>query len=550
MKSRFTRLVSMLLLMSLALACFAFAEDDVQVMPVEEAVEEVDFDLANAGFDLQLDGTGVFAAEDEAEGQAVDDPTLAPEDTLSPEEPEAPSTVAEPTEAPTAEPTLEPTPSPTPEPTPRGPAFFSDPLKAETIKLTKKSTGKTVKLGLPYKIKVKGETVKSCSSGDKKVAKVSDKGVLALVTTGKAKITVKTKSGKKYTLSLTVKDVPAPTSLKVAAAKKSFKLSWKKAERATCYLVEASEDDGESWAVFGYTKKLKLDVTDAVGGAVLLRVRAVLGDRLGGATKAVQLLGPVTDAKVFMEESFKYGPTDHMNITWTASLGATSYQVWRASLPSTKYKLIGTTKETWFADTLAPTKLYSYKIRPVWNGIEDTPFCKPVNLWTGMQDNVLPASDKTSSTGIILLVNKRAQVVTAYIKDKKGKYTLPLRHMICSSGLNYDRTRNGTYTIQGHKGEWYTYPGPSGDTIRWPSVYRSGYYFHSPLYNKDHTIRQYTVKRLGDRASAGCVRLKSNDAEWVYRNCPNGTTVVIVDGEKKNDLKEALKPRTVAVKGF
>ena len=43
----------------------------------------------------------------------------------------------------------------------------------------------------------------------------------------------------------------------------------------------------------------------------------------------------------------------------------------------------------------------------VWNGIEDTPFCKPVNLWTGMQDNVLPASDKTSSTGIILLFRKK-----------------------------------------------------------------------------------------------------------------------------------------------
>ena len=183
------------------------------------------------------------------------------------------------------------------------------------------------------------------------------------------------------------------------------------------------------------------------------------------------------------------------------------------------------------------------------DGIE-LPMSAPVTLWSGMKENVLPPDDLTSSTGIILLVNKKAQVVTAYVQDAAGAYTIPLRHMICSTGRTYERTRNGTYQLQGKHGEWYTYPGPSGDTIRWPSVYRSGYYFHSPLYDRDHTIRSSTVRRLGKRASAGCVRLKSNDAEWVYKHCPNGTRVVIVDGKSIKALNEALKPRTVKVKGF
>ena len=122
--------------------------------------------------------------------------------------------------------------------------------------------------------------------------------------------------------------------------------------------------------------------------------------------------------------------------------------------------------------------------------------------------------------------------------------------MICSTGRTYERTRNGEYTLLSKRGEWYTYPGPSGDTIRWPSVYRSGYYFHSPLYNANHTIRGWTVKQLGSRASAGCVRLKSNDAEWVSKHCPLGTKVYICDGKEKKALREALKPADVKVKGF
>ena len=239
-----------------------------------------------------------------------------------------------------------------------------------------------------------------------------------------------------------------------------------------------------------------------------------------------------------------------MNITWSPSPGAVKYAVYRTSLPSTDYELIGTTKNTWSPDRMAPTKLYAYRVMPVWNDQYNAPLSDPVHLYTGWQSNVLPPSDMTSSTDGIIVVNKRAQVVTVYIKDEKGNYTLPLRHMICSTGLTYERTRNGVYKIERKIGEWYTYPGPSGDTIRWPSVYRSGYYFHSPLFNRDHTIRYSTINRLGQRASAGCVRLPNNDAEWVYRYCPVGTTVYICDGEARNDLRDALKPKTVKVQGF
>ena len=34
-------------------------------------------------------------------------------------------------------------------------------------------------------------------------------------------------------------------------------------------------------------------------------------------------------------------------------------------------------------------------------------------------------------------------------------------------------------------------------------------------------------RNLGRKASHGCIRLKIDDAKWIYDNCPYGTTVVI-----------------------
>ena len=530
MKAHVKRLAAFLLAVCLTLGCFALAEEVVESVPVDRAVEEVPWDLAD-GFEVWSEEAGVLAAEDEAAAAqpAAEIPASTPE----------PDPAAEPA-AP-----VEPEATATPEP---GPEYFSGPLQVHTITLKKATTKKNVTLGLSYQVQVNGETIRRCRTSDKKIASLSKAGVLTLRKAGKATITVTAESGSSYKLKLTVKDAPTPTTLKTVFTTRHCRLKWTGAKHATRYLVQVS-GDGKKWKDFKSTAKTWLDVTGAVTGQVFFRVRAVLGDHFGGTSEVLSVLSAVTDAKVIMEESYRYGPTDHLNVTWTATPGATKYEVWRASLPSKKYKRIGTTKKTWFADTLAPTKLYSYKIRPVWNGLDNLPFCAPVNLWSGLEKNVLPPSDLTSSTGIILVVNKKAQVVTAYIEDAKGKYTLPLRHMICSTGMDYDRTRNGIYTINSHAGEWYTYS--SGVVIRWPSVYRSGYYFHSPWYSRDHsTTLAYTVRRLGSRASAGCVRLKSNDAEWVYKYCPNGTTVYICDGGKRDDLKEAIKPRTVEVRGF
>ena len=421
------------------------------------------------------------------------------------------------------------------------------PIAVQTIKVSK-NISVTVHLGISYALDVKGG-IKTVASDAKNVAAAAKDGALTLKKTGKAKLTVKTGKGKKFTVSLTVADVPAPGSPGVTSKSGKFKLSWDGAKYATGYVVKYSYDQ-KSWTTYKTLAAniTALNVTELVTGTVYFRVTAILGDRYGG-TAGVSALAPITDAKVICQEAFYKGPSDKLNVTWSACGGATSYEVYRATLPSEDYELLGTTTKTWYPDTRAAKTLCAYRIKPICEGV-DLPMTDPVTLWSDMGSNVLPPSKLTSKTGIILVVNKKAQVVTAYIQDADGKYTLPLRHMICSTGRTYERTKNGTWKIEGRKGQWYTYPGPSGDTIRWPTKYRSGYYFHSPLYNRDHSIRGYTVKRLGERASAGCVRLKVTDAEWVYKNCGTGTPVYICDGKALKELKKALKPKDVKVNGF
>jgi len=52
---------------------------------------------------------------------------------------------------------------------------------------------------------------------------------------------------------------------------------------------------------------------------------------------------------------------------------------------------------------------------------------------------------------------------------------------------------------------------------------------HSVIYDKpdNHTLFADTYNGLGVLRSAGCVRLTTADAKWIYDNCKLGTTVTI-----------------------
>lgn len=143
-------------------------------------------------------------------------------------------------------------------------------------------------------------------------------------------------------------------------------------------------------------------------------------------------------------------------------------------------------------------------------------------------------------------VNRTANCVTVYTYDEKGKYTVPVRAMVCSTGLN-NATITGNYTI-GIKTEWLFLV---GDVFgRYISGISGDYLFHSvPYYTlNEQDLEVEEFNKLGEQASQGCVRLAVSDAKWIYDNCPTGTAVNIYD-----DVETAGplgKPDTIKITDF
>lgn len=143
-------------------------------------------------------------------------------------------------------------------------------------------------------------------------------------------------------------------------------------------------------------------------------------------------------------------------------------------------------------------------------------------------------------------VNRTANCVTVYTYDEKGKYTVPVRAMVCSTGLN-NATITGDYTI-GIKTEWLFLV---GDVFgRYISGISGDYLFHSvPYYTlNEQDLEVEEFNKLGEQASQGCVRLAISDAKWIYDNCPTGTNVSIYDdAETAGPLG---KPDTIKITDF
>ena len=120
-------------------------------------------------------------------------------------------------------------------------------------------------------------------------------------------------------------------------------------------------------------------------------------------------------------------------------------------------------------------------------------------------------------------VNYGAQVVNIYTKDSSGKYTVPTKAMVCSTGIH--TPTSGVYTI-GYRWEWLEMIG---------SVY--GHYvtqiygdilFHSVPYlekGNHSSLEWWAYDQLGTKASLGCVRLTTKDALCIFNNIESGTKV-------------------------
>lgn len=146
----------------------------------------------------------------------------------------------------------------------------------------------------------------------------------------------------------------------------------------------------------------------------------------------------------------------------------------------------------------------------------------------------------------LIEVNKVAQVVTVYTIDEQGLYTIPVKRMICSTGVEDEEFPEGVYPLR----ESYTWRHMNDGTYGKYATRISGQIlFHSVPYERDRSNALIAEKylQLGENESSGCVRLLCKDAQWIQENCPRGTPVRCVKGwdameEIKRELLAAIPP--------
>lgn len=133
-----------------------------------------------------------------------------------------------------------------------------------------------------------------------------------------------------------------------------------------------------------------------------------------------------------------------------------------------------------------------------------------------------------------IYVNRKTNLVNV-TDSKTGKL---IKAMYCSTGRNY-RTISGTYNTTA-KYKWR--PLQHGVYGQYSTRIHGSYLFHSvPYYSVNKSkVATKEYNKLGQQASAGCIRLAVTDAKWIYDNCKIGTKVVI--GESRT-LKKPTRPK-------
>ena len=118
------------------------------------------------------------------------------------------------------------------------------------------------------------------------------------------------------------------------------------------------------------------------------------------------------------------------------------------------------------------------------------------------------------------------QRVEVYELTEQNSYELT-QSFICSTGL-HDATPHGVF-FDGHPiNRWHHFE-KFNCWAQYAYEIQGDILFHSVIYRaKEGKATQSSINNLGRPASHGCVRLRVEDAKWIYENCKRGKTVILV----------------------
>ena len=127
-----------------------------------------------------------------------------------------------------------------------------------------------------------------------------------------------------------------------------------------------------------------------------------------------------------------------------------------------------------------------------------------------------------SITNYLVFTDISRQKVYVFHGNKEN-WTL-IKTLPCSTGKIETPTIKGVFKIS-ERGEWFYSERLGSGAKNWMR-FSGSYLFHSQAMDKNRNVLEEN-NEIGKRVSNGCVRLYLDDVEWLYRNVPDKTTVVI-----------------------
>ena len=139
-------------------------------------------------------------------------------------------------------------------------------------------------------------------------------------------------------------------------------------------------------------------------------------------------------------------------------------------------------------------------------------------LLQSLTSNNINTLNIESLTSNLIYVNLKDQITYIY-KGSINNWD-KIKSFKCSTGIESEKTPTGIFDVR-ERGAWFFSDKYNQGGKYWVQFY----VFHSVPYNKDQSeVVDYT---LGVPASHGCIRLKTEDAKWIYDNIESGTKVII-----------------------
>ena len=143
-----------------------------------------------------------------------------------------------------------------------------------------------------------------------------------------------------------------------------------------------------------------------------------------------------------------------------------------------------------------------------------------------------------------LVINLYYQFITVFEKDSDGGFTIPVRYILCSTGKPSTPTPVGEFEIGSIKGRFVQFEGTDYFAQYWTQLSGTSY-LHSILYSRAdaYYYKEGSFKKLGSKASSGCIRMPVPDARWIWYHIAPGTKAVVIEGEEdpiQSKIKEQL----------